>query len=186
MADRGEILRTHDQRRKEWARRLHSTASQQLAAIRLNLAMLQNLPLPERESRALRESIVLAESCAREIQKVIAELHPPLLDTFGLIPALQELTERAGASFKAESADLKLTPDIEIGIYRLVEDMVSETKSPRIGLLIARSGDVLSLNFQNATEITAEAVERCNELNARYELLPAGVQFTIPIKDVES
>jgi len=150
------VFQAHDEQRRRWARRLHTTAAQQLAALRLDLGILEKAQLNDREARALNDAVMLAETSARELQQVIAELHPPLLDTFGLVAALRELAARQGTELKLEGIEesLKLAPEMGIAVYRIFEQARARRAEMRM------EGDVVVLRFEGARgEVMARVVE---------------------------
>src|SRR5581483_9156248 len=80
------LLHLQDEERRRIARELHDSAGQLLVALKLNLAMAQNViraQAPE-SSKVLNESIELSDQLSRELRTISHLLHPPLLDEAGL------------------------------------------------------------------------------------------------------
>jgi signal transduction histidine kinase len=172
-----------DESRRGWAQRLHSTVAQQLAALRLNQAILEAVPLTGRQARALRENTELAEAAARDLQQVIAELYPPLLDPFGLLAALRALGAAQNIEPVSELPEsLRLAPETEIGIYRIAEAAIAGAT----GIRLARDEEMLLVWFDGVSQIPPGVAERVADLGGRLSLEPRGLGVRIPLTDAES
>jgi signal transduction histidine kinase len=64
----------------------------------------------------------------RELRQVIHDLRPPILDALGLVPSLRRCCEQFQAQagivceLRAEGAPYRLPPEVEIGIYRILQE----------------------------------------------------------------
>jgi signal transduction histidine kinase len=64
----------------------------------------------------------------REMRQVIYDLRPPTLDALGLVPSLRRYAEQFQAysgipcEMQAEGEPVRLPPDVEIGIYRIIQE----------------------------------------------------------------
>ena len=124
-----DLLRTQDLERRRIARELHDSTAQLLAALNINLSRLQDPSLdPDRRARVLAETSDLGAACSAEIRNVSYLLHPPLLDEFGLVGAIQSyasgLKQRTGVE-----VELKIPPDfgrfsreLEAAVFRVVQE----------------------------------------------------------------
>jgi signal transduction histidine kinase len=128
-------IESAEQERGRWARELHDETLQGLAALQVLLT-----GASKRASAAdpvLDEAIRQVESEIEKLQALITELRPAALDQIGLAPALESLVERARTTLGIEiecelDLDLeagrhpaRLTPDIEGGVYRLVQEALT-------------------------------------------------------------
>ena len=87
-------------------------------------------------------------------RRVIEELHPSLLDHLGLAAAVQWYVDEACSAAKVESRVTvstleRLSPDLEIALYRIVQESVTNavrhSKATRIELLVERTSDGVKL-----------------------------------------
>ena len=86
----GRILHLQDDERRRIARELHDSTAQDLAALSMNLAILERslTGLSPISHKALMDSVNLTQQASREIRTLSYLLHPPLLDEAGLASAL--------------------------------------------------------------------------------------------------
>ncbi|MEO7649258.1 MAG: PAS domain S-box protein, partial [Bryobacteraceae bacterium] len=117
------LLKLRDQERRRLARELHDTTGQTLAALCMNLALV-NAGGDPTSGKAFGICRNLADQCVREIRTMSYLLHPPLLDELGLESALgwyvRGFEERSGIKVSlAVGEDLgRLTEDMEITLFR--------------------------------------------------------------------
>ena len=89
------LLTLQDDERRRLALDLHDSTAQQLAALLMNLDMVESAgkALDPRSRQALTESRSLAQECCREVRTLSYLLHPPLLDVTGLLSAVRWYAE---------------------------------------------------------------------------------------------
>jgi signal transduction histidine kinase len=89
------LLTLQDEERRRLALELHDSTAQNLAALLMNLALLeQSEPrLSATSRRTLAESRSLADECCRDVRMRAYLLHPPLLDEMGLVSAVRWFAE---------------------------------------------------------------------------------------------
>jgi len=127
------LLQLQDEERRRIARELHDTTAQALAALVMNLTLLEKSlpPLDSQGRNALSDSVALAEQCAREIRTLSYLLHPPLLDEVGLAAALQQyvegFTERSGLRVALDlPRELGRLPlEVETALFRVVQESLT-------------------------------------------------------------
>src|SRR5262249_50246950 len=124
-------LEASERERRRWARELHDETLQELGALRFLLeTSAANRGLP---GDALRLAIEHVDRGIRNLQGLITELRPSVLDELGVGPAIESLArltgERFGVTVDAdidlagdEAAPTRLDPDLEAAIYRLVQE----------------------------------------------------------------
>ena len=127
------VLELQDEERRRIARELHDVTAQNLAALCMNLALLNRwAPQMPPEARALlQESIVFAEQCATELRTTSYLLHPPLLDELGLAGAVRDYAD--GFADRSEiRVDLEIPPnlerlptEIETAIFRVMQECLT-------------------------------------------------------------
>jgi PAS domain S-box-containing protein len=129
----GRLLHLQDEERRRIARHLHETVAQSLAALKMNLAIVQKSKeaLDKRGSFALEEIRSLLEVCIREVRTLSYLLHPPLLDESGLPSALRWYTEgfeqRSGVRVNLQiPANLgRLSQEMETTLFRIVQECLT-------------------------------------------------------------
>ena len=127
-----QLLTLQDEERRRLAIDLHDSTSQCLAALTMNLDMIDrtSATLDARSRRALAESRALAEQCSRQVRTFAYLLHPPLLDERGLVPAVrwyaEGFTQRSGIQVVMELAAVgRLPQPIETALFRVVQESLT-------------------------------------------------------------
>jgi PAS domain S-box-containing protein len=126
------LLKIQDDERRHIARELHDSAGQLLAALNMNLAVInrqakQNPLLAD----ALEETQNLVLQLNKEIRTTSYLLHPPLLDETGLSRAIvwymQGLMERSDLEIELDIAENfgRLPADLELTIFRIVQESLT-------------------------------------------------------------
>ena len=126
----GRLLHLQDEERRRISRELHDSTAQALAGLAMNLSLLSDRvsALDPAARRALAESLILTEQCAREIRTVSYLLHPPLLDEVGLASALrwyaEGFTKRSGIQIELDMPPElgRLPRDVEIALFRVAQE----------------------------------------------------------------
>ena len=109
-----------DEERKRIARELHDSVGQLLAAISMNIDLVQSQShkLDSKAARAVADNARLVEQVSSEIRTISHLLHPPLLDLAGLSSALRWYVD--GFS---ERSSIKV--ELEIAIFRIVQECLT-------------------------------------------------------------
>ncbi len=154
------LLTLQDEERRRLALDLHDSTGQRLAALTMNLDIAgraaRSLAAPSR--RALAESRVLAEECAREVRTLAYLLHPPLLEEAGLLSAVHWYAEgfakRSGIDVVADLDEVgRLPRPIETALFRVVQESLTNvhrhasTTTASIRLTVA--SDVVALEIHD-------------------------------------
>jgi signal transduction histidine kinase len=128
----GRLLSLQDEERRRIARELHESPAQNLAALAVNLAIIQkSATLEGRAKAALEESIRLIEECSREIRTLSHLLHPPLLEEIGLSAALRWYVDgfarRSGVDVSLDVAPElgRLSHELETTLFRVVQEALT-------------------------------------------------------------
>jgi len=162
------ILAVRDEERRRLGRELHDSQGQYLAAIKMNLEMIETtdsaLSAPQRA--ALVEAISLLERSMREIRVISHLLHPPLLDEIGLqavIPwYLTSFSERSGIQIDLEMPpDIAKLPDlVELTVFRVLQECLTNVHR-HSGSKIAKVRLV-----RDDTNVTLEVIDQGRGLQA--------------------
>lgn len=124
------LMNLQDQERRRIARELHDSEGQNLSLLLMSLSKLKrSMGSLDPDSHALlNETMEVANECLRDIRTLSYLLHPPLLDEFGLISALQwyveGFSERSGIAVNLElpAALNRLPEEMETSLFRLVQE----------------------------------------------------------------
>jgi PAS domain S-box-containing protein len=157
----GELLHLQDQERRRIARELHDSAGQILAALGMNLSLVEseNGSMAPGATKAVRESIALVQDLSRELRTISHLLHPPLLDEVGLASGLRSyldgFTERSKIRVDLDlPEDLgRLQQDLETAIFRIVQECLTNihrhSGSQVARIRIGRSDEQVSLEVED-------------------------------------
>jgi signal transduction histidine kinase len=130
-----QLVEVRDAERKALATELHDRIGQNLSALNmslnLNLALLAT-QLPPAAMTATRarigDALALVEQTTEVIRGVMEELHPALLEQYGLGTALrwhgEEFAGRTGIAFRCQAGDAfpRLDPQVETTLFRIVQE----------------------------------------------------------------
>jgi PAS domain S-box-containing protein len=127
------IVAIRDEERRKLGRELHDSQGQYLAAIKMNLEMIETTDavLSTTQRSALTEAISLLERSMREIRVISHLLHPPLLDEIGLqavVPwYLNSFSERSGIQIDLDMpSDIAKLPDqVELAVFRVLQECLT-------------------------------------------------------------
>jgi PAS domain S-box len=157
----GQLLQLQDQERRRIARELHDSAGQILAALGMNLSLVEseNGSMAPTATKAVRESIALVQDLSRDLRTISHLLHPPLLDEVGLASGLRSyldgFTERSKIRVDLElPEDLgRLQQDLETAIFRIVQECLTNihrhSGSQVARIRISRSDGRVSLEVED-------------------------------------
>jgi PAS domain S-box-containing protein len=127
------LLQLQDEERRRIARELHDSTAQSLAALSLNLTVVETeaARLTEEARKALNESLALARHSSRELRTLSYLLHPPLLDESGLISAarwyVDGLSKRSGIRIDLDlpAPPCRLARDLETALFRIMQECLT-------------------------------------------------------------
>ena len=126
------LLTLQDDERRRLALDLHDSTAQSLAALSLNLDLINatQAALDERSRRALAESRSLVEQTSREVRTLAYLLHPPLLDEMGLLLAVRWFAEgftmRSGIQVTLDLGEVgRLSAPIERAVFRVLQESLT-------------------------------------------------------------
>jgi signal transduction histidine kinase len=125
-----KTLTAQEEERRRIARELHDETSQVLSALLMNISMLESHAPPDDVGRARVEAVKnLAEEAARNLDAMLFDLRPALLDELGLIPALRwylaQISDAWGVEITFEGGKTGRLPDhVEVTAFRIVQEAV--------------------------------------------------------------
>ena len=137
------VVAAQELERQRLARELHDETGQALTSILLGLKRLDG-ESPE----AVAEVRELVVATLQDVRRLAVELRPKVLDDFGLVPALERLTqgfaEHTGISVDLEASALTERPPVEVetAIYRIVQEsltnVVKHAQAHSVSVVVTR------------------------------------------------
>jgi len=128
----GRLLELQDEERRRLADDLHDSMGQRLAALLMNLDLLQSDEevLTPRSRRALVEGRSLAEQCVQEVRTLAYLLYPPLFDEMGLVKTVRwyvdGFVKRSRIHVALSMGEIgRLPPAIEMALFRIVQESLT-------------------------------------------------------------
>jgi signal transduction histidine kinase len=142
------VVQAQELERRRLARELHDETGQALISILLGLKPLEEA-LADHPARAalteLREQVVNA---LQDVRRLAVELRPAVLDDFGLVPALERLTDAFAeqsdvrVDFHSALGETRLPNEVETALYRVVQEsltnIVKHADARNISVSLAR------------------------------------------------
>ncbi len=127
------LAETGEEQRRQLARELHDRVGQSLTALSINLNIIRSqLPADSPQATArLDDSLRLVEETVEHTRDVMAELHPPVLDDYGLLAALRWYAERFSGSaivdtlVEGEELDPRLPQAVEASLFRIAQEALN-------------------------------------------------------------
>ncbi len=187
------LLHLQDDERRRMARALHDSTAQTLAALAMNLSVLNlkspALP-PEKRAALLSESLTLTQTMVREIRTQSYLLHPALLDERGISAALHWLVEsvqqRTGivAALAVDPTIGRLTRSLETAIFRIVQEALENihehSGSARADIEVAANKGWITLSVRDrGAGLPATKSEGFGIIGMRERVLELDGRFSI-------
>lgn len=156
-----QLLRLQDEERRKIARELHDSVGQLLAAISMNIGVIQSQSrnLDSHGAKAIEENAHLVRQVSDEIRTLSHLLHPPLLEIAGLDSALRWYVDGFSERSKIK-VDLKIPSDFqrpsegtELAIFRIVQECLTNihrhSGSERAAIVLHNDGAHLTVEIQD-------------------------------------
>ena len=154
------LLVLQDEERRRLAVDLHDSMGQRLAALVMNLDLLQSAEeaLGARSRRALVEGRSLAEQCVQEVRTLAYLLHPPLFDEIGLVKAVRWYVEgfakRSSIHVVLSAGEIgRLPQPIEMALFRVVQESLTNihrhAAASTASIHLANTGDTIRLDIKD-------------------------------------
>ena len=125
-----KLLRTQDEERRRLAKELHDTTAQNVAMMIMDLGVVSRSAdaLDPNARTALSECVSLAQQIMRELRTLSYQLHPPMLDELGLLPALRiyvdGFSKRSGMQVQTELPNTypQLSRELETAVFHVIQE----------------------------------------------------------------
>jgi signal transduction histidine kinase len=147
------VVEAQELERRRLARELHDETGQALTSILLGLKPLEEALEKEVNRAAVAELRELVVATLQDVRRLAVELRPKVLDDFGLVPALERLTESfaeqtgVAVDFEARAGDERLPAEVETAIYRIVQEsltnVVKHAHARNVSVLVTRKDGAL-------------------------------------------
>ncbi len=146
--ERDHLVLVEEEIRKRLARDLHDGPTQLLASIVMSLSFTKQLieKAPEYALDEINQNVGVANKALKQLRTLLFDLRPVILETQGLIPALQMYSERLNDT---ENLDITLTVDAEcdrlnhhaeVAIFSIIQEAINNAKkyahTSRIDLVV--------------------------------------------------
>jgi signal transduction histidine kinase len=142
------VVAAQELERRRLARELHDETGQALTSILLGLRAVEDAPdaaQAKAASAGLRDLVV---ATLHDVRRLAVELRPKALDDFGLVPALERLTETFAeqtgidVGFEHALGAERLPEEIETALYRIVQEaltnVVKHAAAEHVSVVVAR------------------------------------------------
>jgi signal transduction histidine kinase len=140
------VVSAQEGERRRLARELHDETGQALTSILLGLRPLE-VSLGGDAVASVRELVV---ATLQDVRRLAVELRPSALDDFGLVSALERLTETfaeqtgLAVDFESTLGSERLPGDTETALYRIVQEsltnVVKHARAQRVSISLTRKG----------------------------------------------
>ncbi len=157
----GQLLRSQDEERRRIARELHDSSGQILAALSINLALLESEvgKTAPRPAKTIKESVNLVKELSNQLRTISHLLHPPLLDEVGLSSGLrlflEGFEERSKIKVALEISHNfeRLPQELETAIFRVVQECLTNihrhSGSRVAAIRVAREGNEVKVEVRD-------------------------------------
>jgi signal transduction histidine kinase len=126
------LVSAQEEERRSLARELHDAVGQALSAIKMEIAVALRVGAGEpRAVSALNQARTIADGTLQNVRDLSQLLHPSMLDDLGLIETISSYLDgfesRSGirAQLVHERMDDRLPPDVELCVYRVVQEALT-------------------------------------------------------------
>lgn len=120
------LLLVQEEERRALARELHDEIGQVLTGLQFELAAARS-----RGEAALVEAEATVQALTEQVRRLSMDLRPTMLDTLGLLPALQWLIDRfqtqtgIQVDLRHHGIERRFRPEVEIAAYRVVQEALT-------------------------------------------------------------
>jgi signal transduction histidine kinase len=130
-------LRASERERARWARELHDSTLQELAAVKLLLASARSAAGDVDRDEAIAAAAAQVDVAVGELRALVTDLRSPTLDARGVEAALDALIARTGQAaaidvrldvdlaWERGRSETRLAPDLESTVYRVVQEALA-------------------------------------------------------------
>jgi signal transduction histidine kinase len=142
------VIEAQELERTRLARELHDETGQSLTSVLLGLRGVEEARNAEETREAAAAVRELVVQTLQGVRRLAVELRPSALDDFGLLPALERLTDtfsaQTGVAVELESTltKVRLPAEVETVVYRIVQEALTNVtkhaRASRVSVFLAR------------------------------------------------
>lgn len=153
------VVEAQELERRRLARELHDETGQALTSILLGLKSLEDAVSSDEARGSVASLRELVVATLQDVRRLAVELRPKVLDDFGLVPALERLTESFGEQteidvrFETALGGERLPADVETALYRIVQEaltnVVKHAHARSVSIVLARKPDTVALVIED-------------------------------------
>ena len=130
------IVKTQEKERERFSRDLHDGLGQTLTAARISLNIIkEQLDIPENSPAyaSLKKSHSLLDQAIRDAKLIARNLTPNSLKDLGLIDTIEDMVLQTthgtdlSIVFKHKNCEARLSDEIEVGIYRILQELINNS-----------------------------------------------------------
>jgi len=153
------VVAAQELERRRLARELHDETGQALTSILLGLRSLEEFVDGEEEREAVRSIRQLAVDTLQDVRRLAVELRPKALDDFGLVAAVERLTETfreqtgIAVDFVAGLGEEQVPGEAATALYRIVQEaltnVVKHAHARGVSILLTRKNDRVALVIED-------------------------------------
>jgi signal transduction histidine kinase len=159
--ERDRLIAVEEQVRKRLARDLHDGPAQLLAALIncINFVGMLQERAPEKVQGELETLLPLAQKALRQVRTLLFDLRPVILETQGLVPALESYVARQremdelGYHLRVEGFAGRLNAPAERAIFSIVQEAVANIKKHAqaqcVWITVTERGDELQVSVRD-------------------------------------
>ncbi len=152
-----QVLTAQEEERQRIARELHDETAQSLTSLLIGLRVLEKASTPEELAARIADLRSQTSRMLVEVRKMAVDLRPSTLDDLGLAAALQWYTDefakrtRILVDFRATGLDERLSDDVQVVIYRIVQEALTnvakhaEASRVAVRVQVSRDGIVATV-----------------------------------------
>jgi signal transduction histidine kinase len=154
------VVAAQELERRRLARELHDETGQALTSILLGLRTIDDARGESELHAAVSVVRDLVRTTLEDVRRLAVELRPSVLDDFGLVAALERLTQSFGEQTEIAVRFEQLLPtadrlpsEVETALYRIVQEsltnVVKHARAANVRIVLARTDDSASLFIED-------------------------------------
>jgi signal transduction histidine kinase len=143
------VVEAQELERRRLARELHDQTGQELTGVLLSLKAVEEAKDPAELAAAVAAVRAQVVETLHDVRRLAVELRPKALDDFGLVAAVERLTQTfaeqtaLALDLEAQLADARLPSEVETALYRMVQEaltnIVKHAKASNVSIILALS-----------------------------------------------
>lgn len=159
-----ELMHAQEDARKNIAQELHDHQGQMLLSMKVNLDRMQKEMSarpdhPKHTQELLSDTRDLLGQTIEQIRTLTLELHPPMLEDFGLIPTLKWAGERFADRWnikvilRTKGRERRYAREIEVALFRIVQEALANVskhaRASEVTLLVSSQASNLIVSVRD-------------------------------------